>query len=166
LSGLIDLIAPAIEIARRGRGVSEEGHYRQSELLDGPACGCPQAARRPCENHAGVVATYESVPGAGKDVMDELSGQTRAVFMASEIENTRFPKRIAFNLIPQIDVFMEDGFTKEEWKMVVETKKILDPKIKLVAGCVNKQDPKKITIRPPAASALPSPRPAKNSKSP
>ena len=68
--------------------------------------------------------------------MDELFTQTKAVFTAGEIETKKFPKRIAFNMIPQIDVFMEDGFTKEEWKMVVETKKILDPKIKLVATCV------------------------------
>ncbi|ALK11058.1 aspartate-semialdehyde dehydrogenase [Blastochloris viridis] len=83
-----------------------------------------------------VVATYQSVSGAGKDAMDELFSQTRAVFTASEMETKKFPKRIAFNLIPQIDVFMEDGSTKEEWKMMVETKKILDPKIKLTATCV------------------------------
>src|SRR5271154_3471336 len=68
--------------------------------------------------------------------MDELFTQTKAVFTATDIETKTFPKRIAFNVIPEIDVFMEDGFTKEEWKMVVETKKILDPKIKLVATCV------------------------------
>ena len=83
-----------------------------------------------------VVSTYQSVSGAGKDAMDELFSQTKAVFTVGEIVTKTFPKRIAFNLIPQIDVFMEDGFTKEEWKMVVETKKILDPKIKLVATCV------------------------------
>jgi aspartate-semialdehyde dehydrogenase len=83
-----------------------------------------------------VVATYQSVSGAGKDAMDELFSQTRAVFVTDPIEPKKFPKRIAFNLIPQIDVFMEDGFTKEEWKMVAETKKILDPKIKLTATCV------------------------------
>jgi aspartate-semialdehyde dehydrogenase len=83
-----------------------------------------------------VVATYQSVSGAGKDAMDELFSQTRAVFTAQEMELKKFPKRIAFNLIPQIDVFMEDGSTKEEWKMVAETKKILDPKIKLTATCV------------------------------
>ena len=83
-----------------------------------------------------VVATYQSVSGAGKDAMDELFSQTKAVFTLDEIENKKFPKRIAFNCIPQIDVFMEDGYTKEEWKMVVETKKILDPKIKLTATCV------------------------------
>src|SRR5207237_8777984 len=74
--------------------------------------------------------------GAGKDVMDEMFMKTKGVFTLGEIESKKFPKRIAFNLIPQIDVFMEDGFTKEEWKMVAETKKILDPKIKLVATCV------------------------------
>src|SRR6185295_12183175 len=83
-----------------------------------------------------VVATYQSVSGAGKEAMDELFTQARAVFVADPIEPKKFPKRIAFNLIPHIDVFMEDGFTKEEWKMTVETKKILDPKIKLVATCV------------------------------
>ena len=83
-----------------------------------------------------VVATYQSVSGAGKEAIDELFTQTRAVFVSDPVEPKKFPKRIAFNLIPQIDVFMEDGFTREEWKMVAETKKILDPKIKLVATCV------------------------------
>ena len=68
--------------------------------------------------------------------MDELFAQTRSIFVSDPVDSKKFPKRIAFNLIPQIDVFMEDGFTKEEWKMVAETKKILDPKIKLVATCV------------------------------
>jgi aspartate-semialdehyde dehydrogenase len=68
--------------------------------------------------------------------MDELFAQTRSVFVSDPVEAKKFPKRIAFNLIPHIDVFMEDGFTKEEWKMMVETKKILDPKIKLTATCV------------------------------
>ena len=83
-----------------------------------------------------VVATYQSVSGAGKEAMDELFSQTRAVFTSNPVETKTFPKRIAFNLIPQIDVFMDDGSTKEEWKMVAETKKILDPKIKLTATCV------------------------------
>ena len=83
-----------------------------------------------------VVATYQSVSGAGKDAMDELFSQSKAVFTLDEVETKKFSKRIAFNVIPQIDVFMEDGYTKEEWKMVVETKKILDPKIKLTATCV------------------------------
>jgi aspartate-semialdehyde dehydrogenase len=68
--------------------------------------------------------------------MDELFTQTRAVFVSDPVEAKKFPKRIAFNVIPHIDVFMEDGFTKEEWKMMAETKKILDPKIKLTATCV------------------------------
>ena len=68
--------------------------------------------------------------------MDELFSQTKAVYTNSELVNKKFPKRIAFNVIPEIDVFMEDGFTREEWKMMAETKKILDPKIKLVATCV------------------------------
>src|SRR3984957_7887729 len=83
-----------------------------------------------------VVATYQSVSGAGKDAMDELFTQTKAVYTNSELVNKKFPKRIAFNVIPEIDVFMEDGYTKEEWKMMMETKKILDPKIKLSATCV------------------------------
>ena len=83
-----------------------------------------------------VVSTYQSVSGAGKEGMDELFTQTRAVFVADPIETKKFTKRIAFNVIPHIDVFMEDGYTKEEWKMVAETKKMLDPKIKLTATCV------------------------------
>ncbi len=83
-----------------------------------------------------VVSTYQSVSGAGKEGMDELFDQTRAIFSATDPKNKKFPKRIAFNLIPQIDVFMEDGYTKEEWKMMAETKKMLDPKIKLTATCV------------------------------
>jgi aspartate-semialdehyde dehydrogenase len=76
------------------------------------------------------------VSGAGKDAVDELDRQTKAIYSLQDIEVAKFPKRIAFNVIPHIDVFMEDGSTKEEWKMVAETKKILDPKIKLTATCV------------------------------
>jgi aspartate-semialdehyde dehydrogenase len=83
-----------------------------------------------------VVATYQSVSGAGKEAMDELFSQTRAVFVSDSVTTKKFPKRIAFNVIPEIDVFMEDGYTKEEWKMMAETKKILDPRIKLTATCV------------------------------
>jgi aspartate-semialdehyde dehydrogenase len=83
-----------------------------------------------------VVATYQSVSGAGKEGMDELDRQTKALYSLQSVEQKKFSKRIAFNLIPHIDSFMEDGFTKEEWKMMVETKKILDPKIKLTATCV------------------------------
>jgi len=83
-----------------------------------------------------VVSTYQSVSGAGKDAMDELFRQTRAVFVADPVEVSQFTKQIAFNVIPHIDVFLDSGFTKEEWKMVVETQKILDPDIQLTATCV------------------------------
>ena len=83
-----------------------------------------------------VVSTYQSVSGAGKDAMDELWTQTRGIFVNDELVKEKFTKQIAFNVIPHIDVFMEDGFTKEEWKMTAETKKILDPKIKLTATCL------------------------------
>jgi aspartate-semialdehyde dehydrogenase len=83
-----------------------------------------------------VVSTYQSVSGAGKEGMDELWNQTKGIFVTDAPEAKKFTKQIAFNVIPHIDVFMEDGFTKEEWKMVAETKKILDPKIKLTATCV------------------------------
>ena len=83
-----------------------------------------------------VVSTYQSVSGAGKDAMDELFEQTRAVYVNQPVERKKFTKQIAFNVIPHIDVFMDDGQTKEEWKMRVETNKILDPDIKVVAQCV------------------------------
>src|ERR1700735_4464344 len=116
--------------------------FRKRGIIANPNCSTAQlvVVLKPLHDHAKitrvVVATYQSVSGAGKDAMDELFSQTKAVFTVGEIENKTFPKRIAFNVIPQVDVFMEDGFTKEEWKMVVETKKILDPKIKVVATCV------------------------------
>jgi len=83
-----------------------------------------------------VVSTYQSVSGAGKEGQDELFEQSRAVFVADPIEVKKFTKRIAFNVIPHIDVFMEDGSCKEEWKLVAETKKMLDPAIKLTATAV------------------------------
>ena len=83
-----------------------------------------------------VVATYQSVSGAGKEAMDELWNQTKGIFVTDAPEPKKFTKQIAFNCIPHIDVFMDSGDTKEEWKMMVETKKILDPKIKLTATCV------------------------------
>jgi aspartate-semialdehyde dehydrogenase len=116
--------------------------YTKKGIIANPNCSTAQlvVALKPLHDKARikrvVVSTYQSVSGAGKDAMDELFAQTKAVFTASEIETKKFPKRIAFNLIPQIDVFMEDGYTKEEWKMMVETKKILDPAIKLTATCV------------------------------
>jgi aspartate-semialdehyde dehydrogenase len=83
-----------------------------------------------------VVATYQAVSGAGKEAMDELFRQTRAVFVADPIEQEKFTKQIAFNVIPHIDVFLDSGYTKEEWKMMVETQKILDPDIQVTATCV------------------------------
>jgi aspartate-semialdehyde dehydrogenase len=118
-----------------------EGFSRKN-IIANPNCSTAQlvVALKPLHEKAKikrvVVATYQSVSGAGKDAMDELFNQTRAVFTAEPIEPKKFQKRIAFNVIPHIDVFMEDGSTKEEWKMVAETKKILDPKIKLSATCV------------------------------
>src|SRR6201981_2974031 len=116
--------------------------FTKKNIIANPNCSTAQlvVALKPLHDHATikrvVVATYQSVSGAGKDAMDELDRQTKAIYSLQDIEPKKFPKRIAFNLIPHIDVFMEDGYTKEEWKMVVETKKILDPKIKLTATCV------------------------------
>ena len=116
--------------------------FRRKNIIANPNCSTAQlvVALKPLHERARirrvVVATYQSVSGAGKDAMDELFNQTRSVFVADPIEAKKFTKRIAFNVIPHIDVFMEDGSTKEEWKMMVETKKILDPKIKLTATCV------------------------------
>src|SRR5208337_5177515 len=111
-------------------------------IIANPNCSTTQlvVALKPLHDRAVirrvVVATYQSVSGAGKEAMDELFSQTRAVFVSDPVEPKKFSKRIAFNVIPHIDVFMDDGSTKEEWKMVAETKKILDPKIKLTATCV------------------------------
>jgi aspartate-semialdehyde dehydrogenase len=116
--------------------------FTKKYIIANPNCSTAQlvVALKPLHDKARikrvVVATYQSVSGAGKDAMDELFTQTRAIFVSDPVEAKKFPKRIAFNLIPHIDVFMEDGFTKEEWKMTAETKKILDPKIKLTATCV------------------------------
>jgi aspartate-semialdehyde dehydrogenase len=116
--------------------------FRKRGIIANPNCSTAQlvVALKPLHDHARirrvVVSTYQSVSGAGKEAMDELFSQTKAVFTAGEIETRKFSKRIAFNVIPHIDVFMEDGFTKEEWKMMAETKKILDPRIKVVATCV------------------------------
>jgi aspartate-semialdehyde dehydrogenase len=116
--------------------------FRKRGIIANPNCSTAQlvVALKPLHDKARikrvVVATYQSVSGAGKEAMDELFSQSKAVFTLDEVEAKKFPKRIAFNLIPQIDTFMEDGYTREEWKMVVETKKILDPKIKLTATCV------------------------------
>src|SRR5881227_409012 len=116
--------------------------FSKKNIIANPNCSTAKlvVALKPLHDKAKikrvVVATYQSVSGAGKDGMEELDRQTKALYSIQEIETKKFPKRITFNVIPQVDVFMEDGYTKEEWKMVVETKKILDPKIKLTATCV------------------------------
>ncbi|MFO0995967.1 MAG: aspartate-semialdehyde dehydrogenase [Alphaproteobacteria bacterium] len=116
--------------------------YRKRHIIANPNCSTIQmvVALKPLHDLARikrvVVATYQSVSGAGRDAMDELFNQTRSVYVNDPIKKELFTKQIAFNVIPHIDVFMDDGSTKEEWKMVVETKKILDPSIKVSATCV------------------------------
>src|SRR5207248_10548328 len=116
--------------------------FTRKNIIANPNCSTAQlvVALKPLHDKATitrvVVATYQSVSGAGKDAMDELFAQTKSVYTLEETAAKKFSKRIAFNVIPHIDVFLDDGFTKEEWKMVAETKKILDPKIKVVATCV------------------------------
>ncbi|PIT68862.1 aspartate-semialdehyde dehydrogenase [Bartonella tribocorum] len=116
--------------------------FSKRNIIANPNCSTIQLvlALKPLHDAATikrvVVSTYQSVSGAGKEGMDELFEQSRAVFVADPITSKKFTKRIAFNVIPHIDVFMEDGYTKEEWKMTAETKKILDPKIKLTATAV------------------------------
>ncbi len=131
----VPLIVPEVNAA------AIEG-FRRKNIIANPNCSTAQlvVALKPLHDRATirrvVVATYQSVSGAGKDAMDELFNQTKAVYVADPLEAKKFPKRIAFNVIPHIDVFMEDGMTREEWKMMVETKKILDLKIKVSATCV------------------------------
>ena len=116
--------------------------FTRKNIIANPNCSTAQlvVALKPLHDRARikrvVVATYQSVSGAGKEAMDELFTQTRAVFVSDPVEAKKFPKRIAFNLIPQIGDFMEDGSTHEEWKMVAETKKMLDLKIKVAVTCV------------------------------
>src|SRR5436309_1312300 len=117
--------------------------YTKKNIIANPNCSTAQlvVVLKPLHDAAGikrvVVSTYQSVSGAGKEAMDELWAQTKCKYVpGGEIEPQKFPKQIAFNCIPHIDVFMEDGYTKEEWKMMVETKKVLDPKIRLTATCV------------------------------
>ena len=117
--------------------------YTKKNIIANPNCSTAQmvVALKPLHDAATitrvVVSTYQSVSGAGKDAMDELWHQTKGKYVpGQEVDAKKFPKQIAFNCIPHIDVFMEDGYTKEEWKMLAETKKILDPRIKLSATCV------------------------------
>ncbi|MGB5484455.1 aspartate-semialdehyde dehydrogenase [Parasphingorhabdus sp.] len=116
--------------------------YTKRNIIANPNCSTAQmvVALKPLHDAATikrvVVSTYQSVSGAGKGGMDELFEQSRAIFVGDPKENHVFTKQIAFNVIPHIDVFLDDGSTKEEWKMVVETKKILDSRIKVTATCV------------------------------
>ena len=116
--------------------------YKKKNIIANPNCSTAQlvVALKPLHDAAKitrvVVATYQSVSGAGKQGMDELFEQSRNIFVGDPAEPVKFTKQIAFNVIPHIDKFLDDGSTKEEWKMVVETKKILDPKIKVIATCV------------------------------
>ncbi|MGN6377210.1 MAG: aspartate-semialdehyde dehydrogenase [Sphingomonas sp.] len=116
--------------------------YAKRNIIANPNCSTAQmvVALKPLHDAATirrvVVSTYQSVSGAGKAGMDELFEQSRNIFVGDQAEPQKFTKQIAFNVIPHIDSFLEDGSTKEEWKMVVETKKILDPKVKVTATCV------------------------------
>ena len=116
--------------------------YEKKNIIANPNCSTIQmvVALKPLHDIAKitrvVVATYQSVSGAGKEAMDELFTQTRGIYVNDPMVREQFTKQIAFNVIPHIDVFMDDGMTKEEWKMMVETKKILDPGIKVTATCV------------------------------
>ena len=118
-------------------------NYKNKNIIANPNCSTAQmvVALKPLHDRAKikrvVVSTYQSVSGTGKDAIDELWDQTKGMYVpGQEVAPKVYPKQIAFNVIPHIDVFMEDGSTKEEWKMVVETKKIVDPSIKVTATCV------------------------------
>ena len=117
--------------------------YSKKSIIANPNCSTAQmvVALKPLHDRARikrvVVSTYQSVSGAGKEGLDELWDQTKSIYNpVTEVPPSKFTKQIAFNVIPHIDSFMEDGTTKEEWKMVAETKKIIDPKIKVTATCV------------------------------
>jgi aspartate-semialdehyde dehydrogenase len=131
----VPLVVPEVNAAAlRGCG--------QRNIIANPNCSTIQmvVALKPLHDLAKirriVVSTYQSVSGAGKEAMDELFTQTRGIYVNDSPTREHFTKQIAFNVIPHIDVFMDDGMTKEEWKMMVETKKILDPAIKVTATCV------------------------------
>jgi aspartate-semialdehyde dehydrogenase len=131
----VPLIVPEVNAAALDAGIKKG-------IVANPNCSTAQlvVALKPLHDAATikrvVVSTYQSVSGAGKDAMDELFRQTRAVFVADPVEVEQFTKQIAYNVIPHIDDFMDSGLTKEEWKMMVETQKILDPSIQVTATCV------------------------------
>jgi len=131
----VPLVVPEVNASALDHGIKKG-------IIANPNCSTAQlvVALKPLHDEATikrvVVATYQSVSGAGKDAMDELFRQTRAVFVSDPIETEKFTKQIAFNVIPHIDVFLDSGYTKEEWKMMVEVQKILDPDIQLTVTCV------------------------------
>jgi len=131
----VPLVVPEVNAAVLDEGIKKG-------IVANPNCSTAQlvVALKPLHDEATikrvVVATYQSVSGAGKEAMDELFRQTRAIFVADPIEHEHFTKQIAFNVIPHIDVFLDSGYTKEEWKMMVEVQKILDPDIQVTATCV------------------------------
>ena len=131
----VPLIVPEVNAAALDKGVKRG-------IIANPNCSTAQlvVALKPLHDEAQikrvVVSTYQSVSGAGREAMDELFRQTRAVFVADPVETEKFTKQIAFNVIPHIDDFLDSGLTKEEWKMMVETQKILDPDIQVIATCV------------------------------
>jgi len=131
----VPLVVPEVNASALDDGIKKG-------IIANPNCSTAQLviALKPLHEEATirrvVVSTYQSVSGAGKAAMDELFRQTRAVFVADPIESEAFTKQIAFNVIPHIDVFLDSGVTKEEWKMMVETQKILDPDIQVTATCV------------------------------
>ena len=131
----VPLIVPEVN-----PGDIKESHKK---IISNPNCSTAQllVALKPLHDRASIkrviVSTYQSVSGSGKEAMDELWGQTKGIYVpGQEVAPKIYPKQIAFNVIPHIDAFLDDGQTKEEWKMVAETKKILDKKIKLSATCV------------------------------
>ncbi|MSP88895.1 MAG: aspartate-semialdehyde dehydrogenase [Alphaproteobacteria bacterium] len=131
----VPLVVPEVN----GHAIAQ---YTKRNIIANPNCSTIQmvVTLKPLHQLARikrvVVSTYQSVSGAGKEAMDELFSQTRAIYVNDPIARTKFTKQIAFNCIPHIDAFMSDGATKEEWKMAVETRKILDPDIQVVATCV------------------------------
>ena len=131
----VPLVVPEVN----GHAIAD---YKKKNIIANPNCSTIQmvVALKPLHDVAKikrvVVSTYQSVSGGGKEAMDELFNQTRSVYMNASPTPQVFTKQIAFNIIPQIDVFMDDHMTKEEWKMMAETKKILDPAIKVCANCV------------------------------
>ena len=135
----VPLIVPEVNADTVERALPANGGRN---IIANPNCSTAQlvVALKPLHDKFGVrrvvVSTYQATSGAGKAAMDELFNQTRGIYVNDPVQPELFTKQIAFNAIPHIDMFLDDGFTKEEWKMTAETKKILDPAIELVAHCV------------------------------